>query len=433
MKQNPIHMYSHKIFLVGVLCALMMQNIVACGLADALLETAYDPQVSLSQKPDRYTQASEARFQFRCNQANCTFYCLHVQSPLFDEYEAEDLKKCNSEMAIPGLSEGEHQMLVYAQDAGDRRNEILEFIWSVDQTPPITSFASDFTTYVNTATRGLEFSCVDASPCSFNCQLENGPTSKCSSPLVLTDLTKAARLQLRIQAQDAAGNLEEVTPAQIKTIIVDNSKPVLELTDYPGKNSNEQDNRTRISVSFRTLDRGNAGPETFECQLNNEAILSNCTSPWEPTLSITSSAAQELSQTLKIRAIDGASNIGDWEQVSWVFDQIAPTVILVDQPSIVSTDRNPVFQFACTDEDCQYTCSLDGENQTLCGPPFGGPIHPIPSIALGSHGLTVTAVDLAGNRSDPIQFDWTVVSRWSEIESSGFHSCGITVDQELFC
>jgi hypothetical protein len=306
------------ITLKTLLLCISAHGLLGCGLADALLETGYPPQAVITKSPPLYTQTNEARFEFTCNKSECTFYCLQRDEGQFEDYQKSDFSECKAQHVVPGLSEGEHRILLFTRDLGSRDSAIVDFIWRVDQTAPRTVFGADFTGYVNAQMQGLEFSCDDKSPCTFTCQLENGPIINCSSPLSLENFAEDSENKLTIQSEDQAGNLEPRTPDLTRSIYLDSKAPIMDITDYPGKTSMGRDNRKTLSVSFRTTDVGQAGPERFECQLNSEDVIKDCRSPWEPSLTITATSPSVQPQALRIRAIDAAQNQSEWSQKSWL-------------------------------------------------------------------------------------------------------------------
>lgn len=400
----------------------------ACGLVDAYLGSEHPPIVSIDTKPPQYTQADDAQFSFSCSKSDCTFYCLHLPPNKTREYAKQDFSPCNAEHLVPGLNEGSQFLAVFAKDSAGRESQVIGLEWVVDQTAPRTQFPAGLSAYINPQTTGIGFYCEDASPCTYTCQLDEGPKRSCQPPLRLEVLPHGTLLKLWVQAEDAAGNLESLNRANQKTLNIDLEPPIVEITGYPGKTSGGRDNRVGFAVSFQTSDLGTAGAERFECQLDTEPVISDCSSPWEAIVTLTSSAATESFHSLRIRATDAANNQSEWTQKAWLLDRVAPLVLILSRPGFTSTDRTPLFDFACSEANCSYRCQLDAGDEFSCPAQFV-----TESLKAGTHRINVVAVDLAGNRSEAVNYDWSIIGRWKNFDSSGFHSCGIDQDQQLYC
>jgi Tol biopolymer transport system component len=69
-----------------------------------------------------------------------------------------------------------------------------------------------------------------------------------------------------------------------------------------------------------------------------------------------------------------------------------------------SSTRRPSFEFASTEPDVVFSCSLDGATYTVCTNPLT-----LPKLSPGRHRLAVAAADLTGNVSDhPAVYPWEV-------------------------
>jgi hypothetical protein len=100
--------------------------------------------------------------------------------------------------------------------------------------------------------------------------------------------------------------------------------------------------------------------------------------------------------TLRVRAIDAASNVGP--EVSRVFtvDTVAPTVTISGGPSGPTSEQSPSFSFSAGDATATFACRL----QTPAGPAAlvacSSPYTTAP-LADGAHAFEVQATDAAGN------------------------------------
>ncbi|MEE2903997.1 MAG: hypothetical protein VYC39_16850 [Myxococcota bacterium] len=418
----------------SITCVLVSSLGLHCGLSDALFEKSFSPAVRIIASPESFTASSEAKFALDCNKRQCDYFCSLSAGE--DEIQSDEktFTACSNELQYPGLTEGTYEFLVYATDASKLKSPTVSYRWVIDQTAPQTEIDPTFNGFVNTATQGLSFSCLDKSPCTYRCFVDGVEQANCGSPLRFPGFENGDSLQLVIEATDAAGNIQEELMSPT-AVTIDNDPPIVRITSYPGINSTGRDNRTEVSLSFETEEINPLDPHRFECQLNNNSIIEDCESPWEPTLtaSTAETPAIDTPQTARIRATDSAGNIGEWSQITWIRDQTAPRAFFLDTPDSVSAERDPTFKLGCSENSCRYLCKLDSGNQTACGQTSSQTTHTIMAIPVGEHSLEIVAVDDAGNRSAPIQYTWRVVPKWKEFATSGYHSCAITHTGTLLC
>jgi uncharacterized repeat protein (TIGR01451 family) len=90
---------------------------------------------------------------------------------------------------------------------------------------------------------------------------------------------------------------------------------------------------------------------------------------------------------------------------STIRDATAPDTSIVSAPPASGTGTSAVFDFASTEPDATFECSLDGAAFATCPDPS------TLSVAVGAHTLAVRAVDAAGNADPtPATHSWTVVA-----------------------
>src|SRR2546425_1073665 len=85
---------------------------------------------------------------------------------------------------------------------------------------------------------------------------------------------------------------------------------------------------------------------------------------------------------------------------------VPPTVTITSTPLNPTNNVNATFSFTGSDSSgnaVSFLCQLDGGAQSACTSPFT-----YSGLAQGSHSFSVVAVDLAGNRSIPAAYTWTI-------------------------
>ncbi|RMF19355.1 MAG: hypothetical protein D6761_00600 [Candidatus Dadabacteria bacterium] len=130
----------------------------------------------------------------------------------------------------------------------------------------------------------------------------------------------------------------------------------------------------------------------FECQYDDGA-WQHCRSP------LTINVLGEGEHTLRVRAYTAALSDASPAAATWLLDSIAPTLHWVKAPPAATPNATLALTFA-TSEPAAYWCTVDGE-QASCEPDVS-----ITVLESGSHSISITAVDAAGNLSLPLSASW---------------------------
>jgi hypothetical protein len=167
--------------------------------------------------------------------------------------------------------------------------------------------------------------------------------------------------------------------------------PVPTITSSPANPTNQ----TSAGFSFSDTQ----ADVTFVCQLDGRAF-SSCTSP-----TTYASPLGQGSHTFAVKAQDSSGNQSSAASSTWTIDTTAPPA-----PTITSKPANPTnqtsasFSFNDTEAGVSFVCQLDTSASAGCTSPatHAGP------LAQGSHTLSVTARDAAGNQGAAATFTWTI-------------------------
>lgn len=161
------------------------------------------PQVAFVLVPAPVNSEVEPEVGFACDEP-CTFEC---------RFDGGEWTPCGSGMLgstfveVPG--EGEYVFEVRATDLAGNESGVESIAWRTDLTPPTVTInaAPEATTFSRTAT--FTFECDE--PCTFECRLDGGSWSTCTSPASFPRLAKGAHL-LELRGIDEAG-LDDTTSA----------------------------------------------------------------------------------------------------------------------------------------------------------------------------------------------------------------------------
>jgi hypothetical protein len=161
--------------------------------------------------------------------------------------------------------------------------------------------------------------------------------------------------------------------------------------------------RTNIDLAPATITRGTTATfafsarsaGVFECRFDGPN--------WDPcggpgTGTRTYGGLAEGIHVFDVRAVDRdpAIGTGDPTRRTFVVDRTPPSVTIDGTYGTFKVGVPLEIAFSSSEPNVAYACSIDGAPPAACKPPLvlGAP-------AVGSHRVTVTAVDLAGNSSDP--------------------------------
>ena len=168
---------------------------------------------------------------------------------------------------------------------------------TVDTTAPNTTISSAPANPTNATAASFEFSSNEAGS-SFECQLDGGGYSACSSPKSYTGLADGSHT-FQVRAIDAVGH-PDATPAS-HSWTVDTAAPETSITSGPADPTVETD-------AVFVFEANQAG-STFECSLDG-AAFAVCSSP-ATYLGLAPGA-----HLFEARAIDPAGNV-DPSPASW--------------------------------------------------------------------------------------------------------------------
>jgi hypothetical protein len=182
------------------------------GIGDAC-DDITPPNTIIESYPANITSSTSALFEFRSDESNSIFQC---------QLDSSGYSSCSSPKSYSNLNQGSHTFYVKAQDqAGNIDSSPAYYSWEIDTTAPNTTIYSypDNPTNLINATFYFKSNEQDA---TFQCQLDSGEYSSCSSPKSYSNLDQGSHT-LYVKAIDSAGNT--ATPV-FYTWTIDNTLPI---------------------------------------------------------------------------------------------------------------------------------------------------------------------------------------------------------------
>ena len=329
------------------------------------------PETFIETRPPARSGSSSALFRFTASLGFSTFECA-LDTVVFT--------RCSSETTFEGLSDGPHtlQVRAYSRD-GVYDDTPAEHAWTVDTRPPNVEWGAQVPARVGPVDVVVVFD-VDE-PASFECTLDGGRTTACSSPHTLSGLSEGLH-SLRVGAVDLTGN-PDPTPASVE-LTVDLTPPETDALSAPAR------------VGPGTLELALSSPADdlagFECRVGN-APFAPCVSPWRHE------ALPEGEHLFEVRAVDTVGLTDPTPSPVTVEVDLTPpgTPVLVEGPDTPSAE--PVFAFVFETEGAvTHTCRLDEGAAAPCASP-----HRIAAPGEGPHTLRVAGVDDVGNEGPSLE------------------------------
>ncbi len=167
------------------------------------------PDTTISSGPAGTTTSTSASLGFSSSESDSTYQCSLDSGAWSD---------CSSPKSYSGLAVGSHAFSVKATDAaGNADASPATRSWTVaavtppaDTTAPDTSITSGPSSTTTSTTANFGFSATEAGS-TFQCKLDSGSWSACTSPKAYSGLAVASH-SFSVKAADAAGNTD-TTPA----------------------------------------------------------------------------------------------------------------------------------------------------------------------------------------------------------------------------
>lgn len=334
------------------------------------------PDTTIDGGPSGTVALATAQFTFTSSAAGATFEC---------RLDGASFAPCTSPATYSGLADGSHTFEVRARVAtGNVDPTPAAASWSVDTTFPDTAILSGPSGATATSSASFTFESTDTAA-SFECSLDSGPFTACSSGASYSGLGEGMHL-FEVRSRDAAGNVD-ATPAS-RTWSVDLTQPGTTITSGPA---------VITASASATFEFTSTEPGAFLCSLDG-APFSSCVSP------VSYAVLAAGSHSFSVYAVDSAGN-GDSSAAtwSWIVDTDAPETTITSAPSGTTTATSASIAFS-SEPGASFECSLDAAAFAACTSPVT-----LSGVSEGAHTFQVRARDAAGNAdATPAVASWTV-------------------------
>jgi hypothetical protein len=271
-----------------------------------------EPETTLTSFPAAATNSSSAGFSFTGDGTGSgvtSFEC---------SLDAGAFATCTDPQNLSGLAEGSHTFQVRAVDtAGNTDSTPASHTWMVDLTAPNTTLTNTPAALSGSSVT-FEFSGDDPSGsgvASFECRLDSGAFSGCTTPHTLTGLSDGPHT-FEARAIDAAGNLDASPAGYAWT--VDSIAPPAPTVLTPADGASV--NTTQPPVT------GAGEPNSTITIFIDNAQAGSATADGAGSWSFTPPALEQGAHTVHARATDAVGNISPNSSTnSFTVDTVAPT------------------------------------------------------------------------------------------------------------
>ena len=249
--------------------------------------------------------------------------------------------------------------------------------------------------YLNKNTLALTFKGEPGA--QFNCAYDSSEYQPCPSAYSIPRMAEGPH-SLSVTQEDTAGNIGPSTKINwsVDTIIPDALRIGFNLDsskDAPTDDGIPMPGRSKSIAIFLS---GEASPALFYCSLDN-AKFSVCGKK-----NIYSNLKDGV-HSFKSYQVDAAKNQSPTASISWSLDNTPPSIpVLTDKPPAILGRKTASFAWS-QDYTATSECSVDGSAFSYCTQPYT-----TTELSDGSHVFVVRKIDLAGNISMSVPYNWQV-------------------------
>ena len=341
------------------------------------------PEVEIDSGPGEPTTETTADFVFSSPDEDVYRFSCQLSGP-GDSLWTDT--PCNSPRTYTGLGDGAYSFEVRAEDTTGNLGPTATRSFTVD-TEADTQIDVGPSGLTNDPTPTFSFSSEEGA--SFECRLDDGAYSACSSPHTTNPLADGAH-SFEVRATDALGNTDP--SAASRSFTVDTEAPAEPGFTATVPASPANDNTPLI--------KGSAGEGTVRIYAG-----ADCSGPVageggaagfaDPGIEV--SVPDDSTTEFHATATDAAGNSSGCsaDSISYIEDSTAPETTIESGPSGPTNDPTPTFEFTADEPGSTFECRLDDGAYSACGSP-----HTTNPLADGAHSFEVRATDALGN-TDP--------------------------------
>jgi hypothetical protein len=268
------------------------------------------------------------------------------------------------------VSDGSHTIGARARDTSNNTGNATVVNVTVDNTAPNTSITSSAIGSTSSTTANFTFSSPDGTA-TFECRLDSGSYSACTSPKNYSSLTIGAH-SFFVRAKDPVGNVD-ATPATENWTIVDGAAP-----SVPGAPSTTSPTSNPRPTWTWTASTDNVGVDHYEVQWCTDSSFTGCGGNVASTNLATYTHTADLTVNtwyFRVRALDLATNASAYT-----------TAVTVDVQRAALAITNLVVTPSPTGAAVTWTTNFNGDSQVQYGMGVSG----------GAFAGTTTLADTGG-------------------------------------
>jgi len=371
---------------VYILLLAFLLIIANCGgeSAEKIKDTTdtTPPDTSITSQPLNLTNSTSADFSFTSTEDGSTFEC---------QMDNGSYTSCTSPKSYTGLTESSHSFSVKAIDSsGNADSTPASYTWAIDTTAVEISITSQPLNLTNSTSADFSFTSTEDGS-TFECQMDSGGYTSCTSPKSYTGLTEGSHT-FYVKATDSAGNTNS-TPASY-TWTIDTTPPTVSSTSsLTGVTLS-----TSITATFsETMDSSTITTTTFTLKdSDNNAVTgivtySGTTATWTPSSNLTSGTTYTATITTSVKDAAGNNMTSD---KTWSFTTLGILTWVAPTKNLDGTDLTDLagYKVYYGTSSGNYTTPIDVGNVITYG---------VKTLSAGTtYYFTVTAYNTIGNESD---------------------------------
>jgi predicted outer membrane repeat protein len=198
------------------------------------------PDTTITANPPSITNSTNASFSFTGSD-NGTIASYQCQ------LDGAAFAACTSPISYTGLSQGTHTFSVRAIDTAGNIATPASYSWTIDTSAPDTTITANPASITNSTNASFSFTgSDDGTIASFECQIDGGAFSACTSPQAYTGLAAGSHT-FAVRAIDTAGNVDS-SPASY-TWTIDTTTPSVTITSTLNLLTNQSPIEVNVSFS----------------------------------------------------------------------------------------------------------------------------------------------------------------------------------------
>ena len=269
-----------------------------------------------------------------------------------------------------------------------------------DSTPPDTQVVNGPGSVTQSTVASFSFTATEQGS-TFECRLDGGSWSSCSSPKSFSGLSVGAHA-FSVRAKDGSGNVDATPATYAWTVEGGLQGPTPQADAIWTKPARA------VAASPVTLDgTASTGTAPLTCTWSFEnqdgSVVFDTRTGCKIDFTFESTGTKYVA--LDVHGSDGAS---DENKQSFAVvegaDTTAPNTTISSSPESTTNSTSASFSFSANESGSTFACQLDGSAWAACTSPKA-----YSSLALGAHSFGVRATDAAGNTDQsPATWSWTV-------------------------